>query len=158
MKAHSPMPFRRPTTAFRHTPVPMLSKLLLAGLLAASSAAPLTCVGVGSQCSTDANCCPSKGTDAVNCEAVNQYFSKCVVQPTCAAKGSQCAGSGNTPMREVACCDEGWSCVARDEHYSHCTNGVPPPSPPSPPPLQCAASEAAGTRIGADAARRRRVG
>jgi len=121
----------------RHT---MLHFLTFALSFAAAAAAPLGCAGAGSQCSADSDCCPSKGTDSVACESVNQYFSKCVVQPQCAAQGAQCAGTGDSVMKATKCCDAGWSCVATNEFYSHCVDGTPPPSPPSPPPLKCAAN------------------
>ena len=91
-----------------------MPQALLLCAIAGAYALP-SCVGVESQCATDSDCCPSKGTDPIKCEKVNDYYSKCVLQPKCAAKGNQCAGKGNHPMEPIECCDSGWTCTAVDE-------------------------------------------
>uniref|UniRef100_A0A7S4M1I7 CBM1 domain-containing protein n=1 Tax=Prymnesium polylepis TaxID=72548 RepID=A0A7S4M1I7_9EUKA len=121
----------------------MLSKLLIVALSLESAAAMAfaTCADTGTECTGGTACCHASDS----CEAVNQYYSKCVTQPTCAAEHGQCAGKGDTVMKEVPCCDAGFECVATNEWYSSCQNASvspPPPSPPAPPPATCAKDEA----------------
>lgn len=117
----------------------MLSKLLIVALSLESAAAMAfaTCADTGTECTGGTACCHASDS----CEAVNQYYSKCVTQPTCAAEHGQCAGKGDTVMKEVPCCDAGFECVATNEWYSSCQNASVSPPPPSPP-ATCAKDEA----------------
>jgi len=91
--------------------------------------APVDCTQVGGDCTHGETCCPfpvaGRG-DATKCEAVNQYYAKCVSQPTCALAGDECAGTGDTVMEPTPCCDKDFVCHKVDQYYSKCINGSQP--------------------------------
>lgn len=100
-------------------------------LVASATALPFACVDTGGDCTGGAACCMSSD----HCEAVNQYYSKCVTQPKCAKDNAQCAGKGQSVMEPTACCTKGFTCHATNEWYSSCINAsvpIPPPPPPTP--------------------------
>ena len=102
----------------------MLYKLVVAFSLSSYvSAMALSgnCASTGADCTGGTSCC----TTGDMCEAVNTFYSKCVSQPTCAAKKAQCAGKGDSVMTDTPCCDDGFECVASSEWYSSCQ----PPQP-----------------------------
>jgi len=103
----------------------------------------VACAATGAQCSGSIPCCNATSTPPDHCEAVNQYYSKCVTQPKCAASFAQCAGKGQSVMEPTPCCDANYTCLAANEWYSSCqTSGPKPPPPPPPSPKGCAATGA----------------
>jgi len=108
---------------------------MLALCLLAATAAPPQCAPTGGDCTNGQACCATLD----HCEAVDQYYSKCVTQPKCAAKEAQCFGTGQSVMAMTPCCDAGYNCTAVNKYYSKCSNGPIPPPPPPPPPAKCAA-------------------
>jgi len=94
------------------------------------------CSDTGAQCHATTDCCQAAATSPGpdHCEAVNQYYSKCVTQPTCALDDQQCKGKGDTVMEETSCCTKGFVCKATNEWYSKCVNASAPTPPPPPSP------------------------
>ena len=118
----------------------MMANLLLLALTAATattgSAAQMACANTTAQCKGSGGspmpltpCCDPMA----ECEAVDAYYSKCVLQPTCAKKNAQCAGSEGSIMRPTPCCDPGYVCRNHSKDWMQCDDGsIPPPPPPTP--------------------------
>lgn len=104
----------------------MLYKLVIALSLSSVSGMAFTkCAATGADCTGSSGAAGACCTAGDECEAVNTFYSKCVSQPTCAAKNAQCAGKGDSIMRGTACCDTGFECFVESEWYSSCK----PPQP-----------------------------
>jgi hypothetical protein len=89
----------------------------------------------GDECTGGVACCDDAAAlPAAHCEPVNEYFSKCVMQPKCAKANAQCKGKGQSVMEATPCCTAGFVCNATNEWYSSCVNAsAPAPAPPAPP-------------------------
>lgn len=79
------------------------------------------CSDTGAQCGGGAfsplPCCDTES----QCEVVNQFFSKCVDQPTCAADNALCAGSGDHTMKNTTCCHaSNHTCVPWGDEWNVC--------------------------------------
>ena len=99
-------------------------------LATAAAATGLTCANTTAQCKGSGGspmpltpCCDPMA----DCEAVNQWYSKCVLQPKCAEKGAQCAGSEGSVMRPTPCCDPGYVCRNHSKDWMQCDDGSTPP-------------------------------
>lgn len=109
-------------------------------LLPVALSVPLDCVQDGDECTGGKTCCGHAAPDASKCLPVNQWYSKCVYQPHCAADHKQCAGKGDSVMDTTPCCTAGFVCKATNEWWSSC---VEPSTPtPAPPPQKCTATGA----------------
>ena len=80
--------------------------------LAALLAGPST---LGSN-QVDLPCCGASS----KCEAVNQYYSKCVNQPACAASYAPCNGTKDHVMEPTPCCDDGYECAPWGTEWGQC--------------------------------------
>tara|TARA_B110001452_G_C15105723_1_gene385500 strand:- start:9 stop:581 length:573 start_codon:yes stop_codon:yes gene_type:complete len=91
-------------------------------------AAP-TCGAWNAQCDGKGNSTikPLKCCDGISkCETVNEYYSKCVMQPKCSSAGAQCSGTGDNTMEATPCCDEGFHCKSLSATYGMCVNATKP--------------------------------
>ena len=78
-----------------------------------------------SQCTGGKTCCQPASPDTMTCEAVNQWYSKCVFQPQCVNATNtnptkKCEGTADQIMNETACCDATESCVPFGDTWKMC--------------------------------------
>ena len=57
---------------------------------------------------------------ASKCEIVNQFYSKCVAQPTCVLPYSVCNGTADHVFEPTPCCEDGYQCVPWGEQWYEC--------------------------------------
>ena len=77
------------------------------------------------QCTGGKTCCQPTSPDTMTCEAVNQWYSKCVFQPQCVNATNtnptkKCEGTADQIMNETACCDATESCVPFGDTWKMC--------------------------------------
>ena len=86
---------------------------------------PSDCVLKDQDCTGGKTCCQPVSPDTMTCEAVNQWYSKCVFQPQCVNATNtnptkKCEGTADQIMNETACCDATESCVPFGDTWKMC--------------------------------------
>ena len=86
---------------------------------------PTDCVLKDQDCTGGKTCCQPASPDTMTCEAVNQWYSKCVFQPQCVNATNtnptkKCEGTADQIMNETACCDATESCVPFGDTWKMC--------------------------------------